>query len=87
MSLCAPVVVGEFDVISRCEDLAVLQPDEVRFRNSLSYTGEHSTAPCWVRHRLRPLEELWRSCAEKQVAGTVNEVEQEDVVELNVRKH
>lgn len=56
-----PVIVGEFDVVTRRQDFAVLQPDEVRFRNSLGHTRKHCTAPCWSGDRLRPLQKLRRS--------------------------
>lgn len=56
-----PVVVGQFDVVSGCQDFAVLQPDKVRFGDALGHTAEHSTAPCCFGHRLRPLQELWGS--------------------------
>lgn len=56
-----PVVVGQLDVVSWHEHLAVLQPDEVRLRNPLGHTGKHSTAPCWFGYRLWPLQKLWRS--------------------------
>lgn len=46
VSCGVPVVVGELDVVSRRQDLAVLQPDEVRLRDTLGHAGEHSTAPC-----------------------------------------
>lgn len=50
-----PVVIGQLDVVARHQDLAILQPDKVWLRNTLGHTGEHSTAPCWFGHRLRPL--------------------------------
>lgn len=56
-----PVVVGQLDVVSRYQDLAIFQPDEVRLRDALGHTGEHSTASCWFGHRLWPLQELRRS--------------------------
>lgn len=43
------VVVGKFDVVSRSEDLAIFQPDEVRFWDSLSLAGEHCAAPYCFR--------------------------------------
>lgn len=57
----SPVVVGQLDVVSWHEHLAVLQPDEVGLRNPLGHTGEHRTAPCWFGHGLGPLQKLWRS--------------------------
>lgn len=56
-----PVVVGQLDVVSWHEHLAVLQPDEVRLRNPLGHASENRTAPCWFGHGLRPLQKLWRS--------------------------
>lgn len=58
------VGVGEFDISTRCQQFAVLQPDEVRFRDACGCAAEHSTAPCWSGDRLRPLHKLWRSCRE-----------------------
>lgn len=54
----APVVIAEFNIVSRSEDLAIFQPDEVRLWDSLSLAGKHHTAPYWLRHRLWPLQEL-----------------------------
>lgn len=56
-----PVVIGKLDVVSRHQDLAILQPNEMRLRDTLRHTGEHSTAPCWFGYRLWPLQELRRS--------------------------
>lgn len=53
-----PVIVGELDVVTRRQDFAILQPDEVRLGDALGHTGEYSTAPRWFRDRLRPLHEL-----------------------------
>ena len=39
-----PVVVGEFNIVSRSQDLAVLQPNKVRLGDTLGHAGEHSAA-------------------------------------------
>ena len=57
---CLPVVVGEFEIISSEEHLAILQPYDVGFWDALSHAGEHSTAPYWLGNGLRPLQELRR---------------------------
>ncbi len=61
VGVCVPVIVSELHMIAWCEYLSILQPDDMRLRNTLSHTCEHSTASCWLRHRLRPLNELWGS--------------------------
>ena len=64
-SVALPVVVGEFEIISREEHLAILQPYDVGFWDALSHAGEHSTAPYWLGNGLRPLQELRRGWGDK----------------------
>lgn len=55
-----PVVVPESDVSTGLQDLAVLQPGELRLRLTLGLAGERgggADGPC---HRLRRLAELCR---------------------------
>lgn len=61
-----PVVVGQLDIVSGHQNFAVLQPDEVRLRNTLGHAREHRTAPCWLGNGLWPLEKLRRSCGGKR---------------------
>lgn len=55
------VSVGEFDVAAGRQQFAVLQPDEVRFRDTGRCAAEDSAASCRSGDRLRPLQKLWRS--------------------------
>lgn len=55
------VSVGELHVAAGCQQFAVLQPDEVRFRDASRRAAEDSTAPCWSGDGLRPLNKLRRS--------------------------
>ena len=74
----SPVVVGQFDVVSRRQDLAVLQPDEVRIRDTLGHAGEHGAAPCGSGDGLRPLHELRRSFRTEERRGWSASAEREE---------